>query len=200
MYQLTPGQFDVVAATFHDVSPEAHLFRGTFHNQAPTLALVGFHDADLDWEAVARRCDLARAEGAILDPSMRHRESLALLYLGRLEAKDGAARNTLDNLHIEHDAAQTRLTGKPGGDYLVGMRWLVWMRDLDKKFDPVRAGGFNAARWAGLGFSISNWEETLVQKHPKSAQLLGKIRAGMPPALIGDASADWSQWPGCARP
>lgn len=200
MYQLTPEQFDLIAHTFQQVFPDTHLFRGTFLNHVPTLALVGFRDSELDWSVVSKNCNTIRQAGAVLDPVIRHREAIAMLYLGKLTARDSKTVNTLNNLRLELDAAEVRLTDNKSRPYLEGAKWLEWMSELDKEFETESDAGLDTRTWSALGFSISKWEALAYQKHPQAKQLRKNILAKMPLSLQFDVHADWKQWPGNIRP
>ncbi|MGB0579580.1 MAG: spermidine synthase, partial [Limisphaerales bacterium] len=199
MFQLTADQFTVIANTFKEAFPKTHLFRLTFKTRHPGLALVGFKDSDLDWNIVAQRCAQVRADNRIGDPSMRHREGIAMLYFGRYETKKESPLNTLDNLWIELDAARERLTGKPNAKYHLGGLWLKWMQDFPRLFDRP-TGGFNHVRMAGLGFTISNWEQAILQKDQRAAAFESLLSTNLPPALMNDTNANWIHWPGTKRP
>jgi spermidine synthase len=199
MYQLTAGQFTVIANTFKTAFPRTHLFRLTFKTRHPGLALVGFKEADLDWNVVDRRCAEARAENRIGDPSMRHREGIAMLYFGRYETKKETPLNTLENLWIELDAARERLTGKPNAKYHIGGLWLKWQQDFPRLFDRP-TGGFDHVRMAGLGFTLSNWEQAMIQKDERAQVFELLLSTNLPPALMGDTNANWIHWPGTKRP
>ena len=199
MYQLTADQFTVIANTFKQAFPKTHLFRLTFKTRHPGLALVGFKDTDLDWNVVARRCAEVRADNRIGDPSMRHREGIAMLYFGRYETKKETPLNTLDNLWIELDAARERLTGKPNAKYHIGGLWLKWLQDFPRLFDRP-TDGFNHVRMAGLGFTLSNWEQALLQKDRRAPAFESLLSTNLPPVLMNDTNANWIHWPGTKRP
>jgi spermidine synthase len=199
MYQLTADQFTVIANTFKEAFPTTHLFRLTFKTRHPGLALVGFKDSDLDWNVVAQRCSQVRIHNQIADPSMRHREGIAMLYFGRYEAKKETPLNTLDNLWIELDAARERLTGKPNAKYHIGGLWLKWMQQFPRLFDRP-SGGFDHVRMAGLGFTLSNWEQAILQKDRRAPAFEALLSTNLPPVLMNDTTANWLHWPGTKRP
>ena len=199
MYQLTADQFTVIANTFKEAFPKTHLFRLTFKTRHPGLALVGFKDTDLDWKIVADRCADVRASNRIHDPSMRHREGVAMLYFGRYETKAETPLNTLDNLWIELDAANERLTGKPNAKYHIGGLWLKWMQAFPRLFDrPTR--DFDHVRMAGLGFTLSNWEQAMLQRDRRAPAFESLLSTNLPPVLMNDTNANWLHWPGTKRP
>ena len=199
MYQLTADQFTVIANTFKETFPKTHLFRLTFKTRHPGLALVGFKDADLDWNTVAQRCHEVRAENRIGDPSMRHREGIAMLYFGRYETKTETPLNTLDNLWIELDAANERLTGKPNAKYHIGGLWLKWLQNFPRLFDRP-SGGFDHVRMAGLGFTLSNWEQAMLQQDRRAPAFESLLSTNLPPVMMNDTNANWIHWPGTKRP
>tara|TARA_Y100001934_G_C12360563_1_gene780481 strand:+ start:59 stop:673 length:615 start_codon:yes stop_codon:yes gene_type:complete len=199
MFQLTDEQFTVIANTFKEAFPTMHLFRLTFKTRHPGLALVGFKDTDLDWNVVARRCAEARAHNLIGDPSMRHHEGIALLYFGRYESKRKTPLNTLDNLWIELDAARERLTGKPNAKYHIGGLWLKWLQDFPRLFDRP-SGGFDHVRMAGIGFTVSKWEQAMLQRDRRAPAFESLLSTNFPPAMMNDTNANWIHWPGTKRP
>ncbi len=200
MYQLTPDQFAVIANTFEQAFPNPHLFRLTFRTRKPGLALVGFKGADLDWGVVGQRCADVRAGDRIGDPSMRHREGVAMLYLGRYGSVRETPLNTLDNLWIELDAARERLAGKPDSNYLIGDRWLEWLRGDTRVFDQP-GSDFDHVRLADLGFTLSEWEQALLAQDERRARTLGIVLSpNLPRSLLGDTSANWLHWPGTKLP
>ena len=200
MFQLTPGQFDVIANTFSDSFPQTHLFRVTFETSKPGLALVGFKDSNLDWNVIARRCAEVRADNRIHDPSMRHRDGLAMLYLGAYQKSGETPLNTLDNLWLELDAARERLTGNHTTKYLTGERFLVWLRDhpfpveLDEK-------SFSLKKRSEVGLNFSEWEKALRSRNRRKAESLeSDLFLNFPPVFLRDRAADWKQWPGLKPP
>jgi hypothetical protein len=93
MTQLTLEHFELIAATYQQVFDEVYLFRDNFQNTSlpATLpvALVGFREASLEWDIVARRCESERKSGLLRDPLCRHPEGLAMLYLGTYSSLKG---------------------------------------------------------------------------------------------------------------
>lgn len=199
MFQLSSDQFTVIANTFKEAFPKTHLFRLTFKTRHPGIALVGFKETDLDWNVIARRCAEIRAGNRVHDPSMRHREGIAMLYFGRYETKTETPLNTLDNLWIELDAAKERLTGKPNAKYHIGGRWLKWMQDFPRLFDRPTVS-FDHVRMAGLGFTLSKWEQAMLQKDRRAPAFESLLSTNLPPALMNDTNANWIHWPGTKRP
>ena len=196
MYQLSAEQFSLIVATFQKVFPEVHGFRSSLDPARPGLALVGFTDGGLDWDAVATRTADVRAEEAILDPAVRHAAGVALLWLGRLPAATGEAKvNTLDDVALEIDAASLRVTRGCVDRYLFGDRWLNlagrWLRD-DERF----AGSAAEARLVRLGQEIAGWEavrDRLPGEQARAAVEL--LRRQLPAELLADEAADPNRGP-----
>ncbi len=195
MYQLTPEQFDVIAATFHRVFPRTFLFRNRLQPDMPSLALVGFMDDDLDWSIVTERCRQERRHGQVLDPIVRHAEGLGILYLGPWADTGLQEVNTLDNLWIELDAVRERITGNPGTKYLTGPPWVSYLNQV-----LGRQGiGDNMHEQMHLGLALTEWELAARARHTAAGALARRIAASVPNSLRADIEADWERWPG-ARP
>jgi len=199
MYQLSFEQFAQIVVTFQEVFPQVHGFRSTLDPARPGLALVGFTEGGLDWDAVATRTARVRAEGAILDPAVRHAAGAALLWLGRLPEATGEAKlNTLDDVALEIDAASLRVTRGCVDHYLFGDRWLEltgrWLRE-----DQRLAGSATEARLARLGQEIAIWEGVRERLPPdEAARAIAALRGLLPAELLDDRAADRSRWPAAA--
>ena len=207
LYQLTPDQFDLIAATFARAFPEVHLIRAGFTVGQPVVGLVGFRDQTLDWTAVERRAGEARAGGLVLDPSVRHRGAVELLYLGVLPpAVPGAPTNTLGNLRLEIAAGRERITGNPGSKYLHGDRYLHWLAALARRSIPLVSPSGQSADPARLpgsiraGLRLLAWDQEATRRGPGRSDAPLKLPpsfAGLiPPEVLADQAADWSRWPG----
>ena len=159
MYQLTPEHFDAIGATFGQVFPRAYLFRK--HVRLPLSGAWpswAFGTASLDWSTIRARCDAIRRSNEVLDPSVRHAEGVAMLYLGVIESSSwaGKATNTLSNMHVELAAGRNRVTGRPAAKYLDGEKWLRFadergLRYLRRERVP---GGAGQAGLAGAATGI----------------------------------------------
>ena len=105
-YQLTPEQFRVIVASFREAFPAAYLFRDDRSAETPAFALVGYRDAPLDWDVVARRTAAMRASGRTRDGFVAFPALLRSLYLGVADGAlpVGLPRNTLDDGWIERRA------------------------------------------------------------------------------------------------
>jgi len=189
MHQLTEAQWWRVESTFRSVFSEVWLFQGTYRSQAPSLALVGFREASLDWEVIRGRCDRERKTGGIRDPLMRHAEGVASLSLGRSDPGGSASEDiTLGNAWLELDAG--RLLMADGGDppYLRGSRWLAFL--------AARASGRPAAHelpgsWSLAGVALS--ERAAMSRASLDRESAARLIA---PAVREDPGADWSRWSG----
>ncbi len=197
MHQLTREQFALIAATFARVFPDVHLFQLTYYLRAPGLALIGFRDADLDWRVVRDRSAAARADG-ILDPVARHRDAIAMLYLGRYHPPaDGSVPvNTLNNVALELSAARERVTGDIPAKYLLGPAWLQFVQGTVLGSDGLRTAPPRVRRLARLGVLASEYHHARDGKGAQAERLGRALRAQLPAALTRDRGADWSRWPG----
>lgn len=211
-YQLTPDQLVLIVESFRRAFPEIHLLRNGFESHRPMLGLVGFREGTLDWSVVARRCEEVRlSSNGPLDPSVRHAEVVAMLYLGTWPklAVAGPA-NTLGNLRLEIDASRERLTGQPGEKYLWGKRWLQFVRHriglMEREADPGAMEdipGLSVIDLVRKGFLLSAWEWKRLASQARSAPpvatrppLPDDIVALLPTNAVSDHAADWRRWPG----
>lgn len=191
MHQLTESQWRRVAATFGSVFGEVWLFQGTYRSQAPSLALVGFRDGTLDWEAVRTRCDHERQMGGIRDPLMRHAEGVASLFLGRHHWQPRSIEpNTLGNAWLELDAGRLLVAGGTDPGYLRGARWQEFLSALP----PVDSGPAGLpGGWpaAGLALTSRALDSRTVTSAPPVTSLIA-------PAVLSDPGAEWTHWSGPA--
>ncbi|HEY5914661.1 MAG TPA: fused MFS/spermidine synthase [Verrucomicrobiae bacterium] len=197
--QLTPEQFEVVAATFQRVFGEVCLFRDHLYSRSLPIALVGFKDARLNWEIVARRCESERAEGAIRDPLCRHAEGIAMLYLGTVTSEQRPAPNlnTLDNLLVELEAGWHLLAGNPTG-YFAGTSD-TWLKFLNTQSARIQHGGelpLALRHLPGAAQAISRWLDAHNAGDTNAPALRRDGIALMPVCILTDPDADWSLWPG----
>ncbi len=197
--QLTPEQFDVIAATFQEVFGEVHLFRNHLHNRSLPVALVGFKDASLDWELVARRCESERAKGLLRDPLCRHPAGLALLYLGtyRSGGKRAPRLNTLDNLQVELSAGRHLIAGEPA-DYFAATsdRWLAFVQAQSTRIETDHELPPALRPMPQVALSIARWEVAREAGDPASLELKRRWVSALPFAVLADPNADWSLWSG----
>ncbi len=104
LFQLSEGEFNIVAATFLDVFPHATLWRGDFAPDRPALALVGHaDDSPLDPAVVEHRIRELRPDG--LNPQLVHPAGLWMFLVGPLDPRDprfaSARRNRADQPWLE---------------------------------------------------------------------------------------------------
>lgn len=191
LYQLTERQARTILATFRSAFPEAEVFRLKWSRETPMLALVGFRDRGLDWEVVRARCLAVRREVAIRDPAIRHPESIAMLYRGRLGEIE-APINTLENTLVELDAGAERLAGDWRLKYLGGHAWANFQAALDGwvRPDPGRLG--DLARFSALGRAL---EDATNADTSLAGPMSDQLRESLPRGLLDDPAADWSLWP-----
>ena len=207
MYQLTPGQFDLILASFGRAFSRAHLIRNGFGARRPTLALIGFLDGDLDWDVVDRRCRESRDGSTVADPVARHADAVAMLYAGPWTRPEASGPvNTLGNLRLELDAGRVRVAENPAGKYLHGDRWLEWLEWLDGRLVvPADDGGSDVGddpayrrrlAMMRLGLRLSAWEQGRTRAELRTTGLPAGLADRLPGDLRADRGADWSRWPG----
>ena len=199
MTQLTWEHFDTIAATFKRAFGEVHLFRNHFKAESVPVALVGFKEGKLDWDAVARRCQFERQTGRLLDPVCRHPQGLALLYLGTyLSERHREDRlNTLGNLRIELGAGRQLLAGNPS-DYLQGDGdlWRAFLQQQLTRLEKSRDMPESLRFLPQIGLLASRWEIALRTDEPLASALQRELWEGIPDCIRSDSAADWSLWPG----
>lgn len=189
MHQLTEDQWRRVAATFGSVFGDVWMFQGTYRSQAPSLALVGYREAALDWEGVRARCDHERQKGGVRDPLMRHAEGVASLFLGRHDWRPGShGLNTLGNAWLELDAGRLLVAGGSDPGYLRGTRWQAFLSTL-----PPAESGLTGlpGRWPAAGITLTGRTSD-----PRAAPSAGSVASLIPPGVLSDSGADWTHWSG----
>ena len=199
MTQLTREHFELIAATFQQAFGEVYLFRDNFQNRSLPIALVGFREARLDWDVVARRCEIERNNGLLRDPLCRHPEGLAMLYLGTYTSvKDTEHRsNTLDNLRVELDAGRHLIAGNPA-DYFAGANDL-WLGFIQAQLSKIESGHELPPALHSLprvALSVSRWHAAREAGEPNSSELQREWSSALPSCISTDPTADRSLWPG----
>lgn len=199
LYQLTPGQLDIILRTFQTAFSRVHLFMGGFNSQTPVLGLVGFKDSDLDWTHVRARCSKGIETGEVLDPLMRHPEGLAMLYLGFQEnsTQKEASINSLNNMLLELNAVRHRLVGNPADNYLYGTNWMTWVREWKAKDQhstmnieaPIKRLGLH-----GLNLLALNHGHVVGAKFKMPQHVM--VSNQVPSNILQDSQADWPRWSG----
>ena len=124
MYQLTAGQFDVIAATFLEVFGEAEVYLRDGDEDMPVVGFFGWREGG----AMQKGGRLWGEGGA------EHKAEgggglglrLGVLRRGQVTAK----LNTLNNSILERDAALQRVTKPNSAGYLTGERWREWLFEL----------------------------------------------------------------------
>ncbi len=212
MYQLMPGHFESILATFLQAFPKAHLFVNGFRPDQPMLALVGFQEGDPDWAAVAKRCGENRAAPKVQDPTVLDARLLAMCYVGaRTRGAATAGINTLGNSKLEFEAARERLTGELATKYLAGQRWTSWLMDQAAACEPVSgeiresdcppaALRVRMARGLELALAESRRMADAIAGRPFEAGRFRNTDDFVPARCISLRHADWSRWPAIEPP
>jgi spermidine synthase len=120
LYQLTPSQLEIIAATFQQVFPDTYVFASPAGDPRPVLALVGLQGDGKPQVQTGRLLEHGKLE------------EFESFSLGSWPMKSPSRINTLGNLAIELNAALERLTGQPGKKYLHGNRWENYRAELSK--------------------------------------------------------------------
>lgn len=189
MHQLTEAQWRRVLGTFQSVFGEVWMFQGTYRSQAPSLALVGYAGAALDWKVIRARCDQERTMGGLRDPLLRHAEGVAALYLGRGDSGELPRKDiTLGNAWLELDAGRLLMMGGSDPPYLRGHRWLAF---LASRALHTGWGSGSPGPWPAAGVALS--ERTASSRGPLDREAAHRLIA---PAILEDPGADWTRWSG----
>ena len=124
LYQLTRGEFDMIAHTFLQVFPLASLWRADFYPNRPVVGLVGQFDArPVDLARVGERLDLLPPWSR--DSLLTAPRGLAMLSLGSLtpvaDLFTAAPVNTDDRPLLEFTAPRlTRINAAGDKDWFTG--------------------------------------------------------------------------------
>jgi spermidine synthase len=147
LYQLTAGEFGIIAATLGDVFPRITLWQLGSSVRAPVVGLVASREP-LDRPAI--RQGIARPVPEGFEDLVRvHEAGLFSRSLGPLPASvPGTARNTLDRPLLEFLAAG------PGRTLLTGDAFLAFAAPLAR-----RRGDGEGGHLRGWGPEIDNWRE-----------------------------------------
>lgn len=206
LYQLTDPQLEVIVRTFSQVFSSTHLFRGSFSARTPKLALIGWHDAGLDWRNVGQRTGQFSREQLDADRSVATLEGVQMLYLGPVGTDPDPAGpiNTLGNTWIEREASRHQLTGDRQGGYLSGTTWLAWLssfRQQQASELSTNAAVASPETWlihSRLGDRLSQWEQRLLQQPntDRVRELGWELADDLPPAVLPASQAQRDAWPG----
>ena len=198
MHQLTPQQFKDIALTFQTVFGQAYLFRNNFQSASLPLALVGFKNAQLDWNVVRQRCREECRHGLVRDPIVRHTDGLAMLYLGQYPANQDseAMINTLANLRTEISASRQIVIGNPDLYFSgAGENWLGFIQQQLSEMEHDTAFPLDLRLLPRLGFSLFKSELAAQVNNPEAKSMRRSVESQIPPAISSDAQADWTLWP-----
>jgi spermidine synthase len=195
LYQLTPEDLEIILRTFQQVFPDTRLFLKGFRSGTSALAVVGFTGAgSLDWSAVEMRSEEERAGGQVMDPFVRHRAGVQLLYVGQLPSPSGGPIHTLNNMRIELQAGRERVTGDPSIKYISGERWNEFLAKWRMEKALLAAGIPSeileaAAMLAEQELRANRAERSMVAFDRRLAEVI-------PVELRRDDGADRLAWPG----
>ncbi len=198
LFQLSEAEFNIVAATFLDVFPNATLWRGDYAPDRPAVALIGGGDElRFDPAVVARRVGEARPDP--LNPQLAHAAGVWMFLAGPLDARQprftGARRNRADQPWLELMGPPARVAGEDAA--FTGERleaFLAQARQTTHSNGPLAGLGPAELRWRDAGGRIGT--ATLDLWNRGSAGGPGALRdavAGLPPevqiAVLGPGGA-----------
>jgi spermidine synthase len=200
LYQLTREEFEIVAATFQEVFPDALLFRGDFYAQHPIVALVGSRDGRLEGPATMAAARRLAGRG-VEDRWVTHPLGPWALYAGPLAAIASdwqeVPRNTVDRPVLEFLAPRHHAGGASGVSRpFVGLAFASFAKDVREQADqagpePVRELSA-AARRAALGGHALQVAGALFHagRGELAGQALADAAADLPEALLARAPED----------
>ncbi len=163
LYQLTRGEFSLVARTFLSVFPHTSLWRSDFYPDRPVVALVGQSgERRVDLDAAAAR--IAALPDWARDPLLAEPAGLAMLYASDLASAGDLVPpgllNTDEHPRIEFEAPRLTRVGRDGDkDWFTGAELADFVDDLarhtESEPDPVLelTPAVAAARRAGRALS-----------------------------------------------
>ena len=201
-FQLTQGQFDVIARTFAGEFRGAFLVRGDFYADMPIVGLVAYADGRglgrVDWDRVERGCaGLRQGErGLVSDGLVRHVEGVAMSVVGRLPDPGVGEVNTLSNGWLEWDA----------GRNIVGLkeRWFVGVPFAEYVRGTVQGSAVDLPERLRTAHDSGQFFLTLDVASRSGSRFLGPMRAQvgtrLPEAMRADGAIRWEQWPGAIKP
>lgn len=198
-HQLTESQLQVIVNSLLEAFGSAHLFRNTFRVEAPALGLCAGDGLRAPWDVLRRRTRQVRGQRRVRDPSMRHFEAAAMLYVGPATATANGGLNTLGNVRLELVAGQVRAVQGVDAPYLRKQRWNDYLRARvgllarDSTLPPA------AVASAKAGFLLTNWGIARRIGDRRAGELALRVREALPAKVYQDAQADWQQWPGPAQ-
>lgn len=174
LFQLREEHLASIVGTFREVFPETRFFIGGWQTSHPMLAVVGWKDGELSWDAVEARIREEREN--LKDPVLRHLSGVRLLHLGKNLSYSEAPRNTLNNLYLEMKASRERVVDTLESPYLSGselLRWLDRQAGIEPSFENVR--------------DLVQWEYENPGTFPGGESGKGRI----PPEILEDDEGDW---------
>lgn len=200
LYQLDDALFQILAATFVDVFPDAMLWRGDFFTQLPTAALVGVRGGNPSAEAISA-AGRALADLGVEDRWLRDPRGLWMLYVGALaDAIDPTVPrviNTDDRPRFEYVAARSTSRGR------AIFRLRSWPAIAERLLDgrqpgqPQRpAGSAEASRAMARAQQL-----TAGQERPRWNEAADLLRRHVPRALLEVPDRNIAEtWPTAAVP
>lgn len=197
LFQLTRAQFDTIARTFVAEFPGAFLIRGDFYAELPIVGLIGGRRLeDVDWSEVDAACQRLRSAGVTADPLIRHAAGVAMTVLGPVPPPAAGPLNTLGNAWLEWDAGRNIIGLRQ--PWFVGIPWAEYAREIHRTGAARLPARLQSAHDSGQFFLTLEIAAKL--KLDVLDNLKGQIRDRLPPELLGDPDAAWSQWPMRLKP
>jgi hypothetical protein len=184
-YQETPETFEMIAATFLDVFPNALVFRGDLYARSvPRIALIGFRDGPPSIETVEARLRELAAAG-VTDRWSTDPRAFFMLYVGPLAAASqqlaDVPRNTDSHPRFEFLGGRVTLAGRQAflREYFPAFAESIAVPDgageaFASRLDAARDGAA-LVRAGGLYFE---------RRDAESREEIGRLRSRVPPDLL----------------
>ncbi len=184
-YQHSPETFDMVAATFLDVFPNALVFRGDLYARTtPRVALIGFRDAPPSTLQVEARIRELAAAG-VTDLWVTDPRAFFLLYVGPLAARaeqlSGVPRNTDSRPRFEFLGGRVTLASRQA---FLRDHWPAFADSLATA-DGAGAPFASRIEAARAGAALVRAAALYVEHRDAEAQeQLGRLRSRVPPEVL----------------
>jgi spermidine synthase len=181
-YQHGEATFEVVAATFLDVFPNAVVFRADLYARTtPRVALIGFRDAPPSVEQVEAR--IAELAAIVADPWITR--GFWMLYVGPLDARAAelAAAPRNDDAHPRFDFLGARLSGADRQAFL-RRGWPAFSESLAARAgaDAPFASRLDAARDGAAMVRAAALR--MDRRDLESQSEIAQLRSRVPPELL----------------
>jgi spermidine synthase len=188
MFQLSQDQFNMVAATFLDVFPNATLWRGDFSPHQPAVALIAH--PTLDVSVIDRRLHELQPDPA--NRILKHQAGFWMFYVGALDPSTpqfrSARRNRENQPWLEILGPRDRAGTKSGGFAASDLEgFLVQIQNAPQPAKPFTGLGPNHLRWQQAGANIARGSRSLSSGQKREGAKVIQDAIASLPAEVQDA-------------